>query len=153
MPSRVLKLGTRRSVLARAQSAAVARRLERLHADLTVELVGIETRGDRIQDRPLSSVDGKEFFTAEIDHALLEGQIDFTVHSYKDLSLGRPPRRMLAAVPPRGQPEDFAIFASDDPERLAAGLPLTIGTSSPRRMSLVPDFLRQALPAAPRQRR
>jgi hydroxymethylbilane synthase len=146
MPSRVLKLGTRRSALARAQSAAVARHLERLHTDLTVELVGIETRGDRIQDRPLSSVDGKEFFTAEIDHALLEGQIDFTVHSYKDLSLDRTPLLKLAAVPPREQPHDIAIFARDVPERLAAGLPLTIGTSSPRRMSLVPDFLRQALP-------
>jgi hydroxymethylbilane synthase len=148
MPSRVLKLGTRRSALARAQSAAVARRLERLHAGLSVELVGIETRGDRIQDRPLSSVDGKEFFTAEIDHALLEGEIDLTVHSYKDLSLDRTPRLKLAAVPPREQPHDIAIFARDVPERLAAGLPLTIGTSSPRRMSLVPDFLRQALPGA-----
>jgi hydroxymethylbilane synthase len=45
----------------------VARQLERLHEGLTVELVGLETRGDRIQDRPLSSVEGKEFFTAEID--------------------------------------------------------------------------------------
>ncbi len=152
MSSRVLKLGTRRSALARAQSAAVARHLERLHAGagLTVELVGIETQGDRIQDRPLSSVDGKEFFTAEIDRALLEGQIDFTVHSYKDLSLDRTPRLKLAAVPPREQPHDIAIFARDVPERLAAGLPLTIGTSSPRRMSLVPDFLRQALPAGQR---
>jgi hydroxymethylbilane synthase len=148
MPSRVLKLGTRRSALARAQSAAVARHLERLHPGLTVELVGIETRGDRIQDRPLSSVDGKEFFTAEIDHALLEGQIDFTVHSYKDLSLDRTPLLKLAAVPPREQPHDIAIFARDVPERLAAGLPLTIGTSSPRRMSLVPGFLGQALPGA-----
>jgi hydroxymethylbilane synthase len=152
MPSRVLKLGTRRSALARAQSAAVARHLERLHPGLTVELVGIETRGDRIQDRPLSAVDGKEFFTAEIDHALLEGRIDFTVHSYKDLSLDRTPRLKLAAVPPREQPYDIAIFARDVPERLAAGLPLTIGTSSPRRMSLVPDFLRQALPAPSAQR-
>jgi len=152
MPPRVVKLGTRRSALARAQSAAVARHLERLHAGagLSVELVGIETRGDRIQDRPLSSVDGKEFFTAEIDRALLEGQIDFTVHSYKDLSLDRTPRLKLAAVPPREQPHDIAIFARDVPERLAAGLPLTIGTSSPRRMSLVPDFLRQALPAGQR---
>jgi hydroxymethylbilane synthase len=154
MPSRVLKLGTRRSALARAQSATVARHLERLHAGagLSVELVGIETRGDRIQDRPLSAVDGKEFFTAEIDRALLAGQIDFTVHSYKDLSLDRTPRLKLAAVPPREQPHDIAIFARDVPARLAAGLPLTIGTSSPRRMSLVPDFLRQALPAAAGER-
>ncbi|HEV7985719.1 MAG TPA: hydroxymethylbilane synthase [Steroidobacteraceae bacterium] len=151
MPARLVKLGTRRSALARAQSAAVARRLERLHPGLTVELVGIETRGDRIQDRPLSSVDGKEFFTAEIDAALLEGAIDFTVHSYKDLSLERTPRLRLAAVPQREQPFDIAIFARDVPERLAAGLGLTLGTSSPRRMSLVPEFLQQALPHPARQ--
>src|SRR5579863_8377342 len=148
MPVRVLKLGTRRSALARAQSAAVSRELERLHAGLRLELVGIETRGDRIQDRPLSSVDGKEFFTAEIDHALLEGEIDFTVHSYKDLSLERTPQLRLAAVPRREQPHDIAVFAADVRERLAAGLPLTIGTSSPRRQALIPAFLQRMLPQA-----
>jgi len=146
MPARLVKLGTRRSALARAQSAAVARTLERLHPGLSVELVGIETRGDRIQDRPLSSVDGKEFFTAEIDQALLEGAIDLTVHSYKDLSLERTPRLHLAAVPARELPFDIAIFARDVPERLAAGQGITLGTSSPRRQSLVPSFLRQVLP-------
>jgi hydroxymethylbilane synthase len=148
MRPRVLKLGTRRSALARAQSAAVARELERLHAGLKVNLAGIETRGDRIQDRPLSSVQGKEFFTAEIDTALLEGEVDFTVHSYKDLSLERTARLRLAAVPRREQPHDIAVFARDVPERLAAGFELAIGTSSPRRMSFVPDLLKRVLPRA-----
>src|SRR5579863_9523987 len=76
MNSRVLKLGTRRSALARAQSAAVARLLQQQHPGLTVELVGIETQGDRILDKPLSTVDGKEFFTAEIDAALLSGAVE-----------------------------------------------------------------------------
>src|SRR3984957_18205158 len=107
MRPRVLKLGTRRSLLARAQSEAVARALEHLHNDLKVELVGIETRGDRIQDRPLSTVDGKEFFTAEIDSALLDGVVDFTVHSYKDLSLERTPRLRL----PRGAKKRPAVRA------------------------------------------
>jgi hydroxymethylbilane synthase len=150
MSVRLIKLGTRRSLLARAQSASVARRLERLHPGLSVELVGIETRGDRIQDRPLSAVDGKEFFTAEIDQALLDGAIDFTVHSYKDLSLDRTARLRLAAVPKREQPHDIVVFARDVPTRLAAGHPITLGTSSPRRMSLTPDFLCQALPHAGR---
>src|ERR1700733_4608329 len=146
MSSRLVKLGTRRSVLARAQSAAIARKLERLYPGVSVELVGIETRGDRIQDRPLSSVDGKEFFTAEIDAALLDGAIDFTVHSYKDLSIERTPRLRLAAVPHREHPFDIALFARDVPERLAAGRGITLGTSSPRRMGLVPEFLQQVLP-------
>lgn len=149
MTSRVLKLGTRRSALARAQSAAIAQRLMQHHPGLSVELVGIETQGDRILDKPLSSVDGKEFFTAEIDHALLAGQVDLTVHSYKDLSLERSPRLRLAAVPVREPPYDIALFAPDVRERLAAGHELRVGSSSPRRASFVPDFLRRVLPATP----
>ena len=146
MAPRALKLGTRRSALARAQSAAVARQLEQLHPGLTVELVGIETRGDRILDTPLSSLEGKEFFTDELDAALLAGQVDFTVHSYKDLSLERSARLLLAAVPRREQPHDIAVFAADVPARLAAGHELVIGSSSPRRASFVPEFLQRVLP-------
>jgi hydroxymethylbilane synthase len=147
MSSRVLKLGTRRSALARAQSAAVARQLQQRHPGLQVDLVGIETQGDRILDKPLSTVEGKEFFTAEIDAALLNGSVDLTVHSYKDLSLERSPRLLLAAVPRREPPGDIALFAPDVRSRLAAGEELRIGSSSPRRVSFVPDFLRQVLPA------
>jgi len=146
MRPRALKLGTRRSALARAQSAAVARQLEQLHEGLKVELVGLETRGDRIQDRPLSSVEGKEFFTAEIDAALLEGAVDFTVHSYKDLSLERTPRLRLAAVPRREPPNDIAVFAPDVAACLAAGHEIVLGTSSPRRASFVPELLQRLLP-------
>lgn len=146
MASPALKLGTRRSALARAQSAAVARTLEQLHPGLTVELIGIDTRGDRIQDRPLSTLEGKEFFTAEIDAALLDSKVDFTVHSYKDLSLERAPRLLLAAVPRREPPLDIALFSPDLPARLAAGHDLIIGSSSPRRASFVPAFLQQVLP-------
>jgi len=149
MGSRVLKLGTRRSALARAQSAAVARQLQQQHPRLQIELVGIETQGDRILDKPLSTVDGKEFFTAEIDTALLDGQVDLTVHSYKDLSLERSQRLLLAAVPAREPPFDIALFAPDVRERLAAGHELRIGSSSPRRASFVPDFLQRVLPASP----
>jgi hydroxymethylbilane synthase len=146
MASRALKLGTRRSALARAQSAAVARQLQQRHSGLQVELVGIETQGDRILDKPLSTVDGKEFFTAEIDAALLAGQVDLTVHSYKDLSLERSSRLLLGAVPRREPPYDIAVFAPDVRERLAAGQELRIGSSSPRRASFVPDILRRVLP-------
>ena len=152
MAPRALKLGTRRSALARAQSAAVARQLEQLHTGLTVELVGIETRGDRILDTPLSAVQGKEFFTDDLDTALLAGETDFTVHSYKDLSLERSARLLLAAVPRRAQPHDIAVFAADVPERLAAGHELVIGSSSPRRAAFVPELLQRLLPRLPRLR-
>ena len=146
MHRRSLRLGTRRSALARAQSGLVARQLERLHPGLTVELIGIDTRGDRILDRPLSQLEGKEFFTAEIDAALLRAEVDFTVHSFKDLSLERPARLCLGAVPLRENPRDIALFAPDVHSRLVAGAPLRIGTSSPRRAAFLPEFLRQALP-------
>ncbi len=145
---KLLKLGTRRSLLARAQSSAVALDLERLHPGLRVELVGIDTRGDRIQEVPLSQVDGKEFFTAEIDAALASGEVDLTVHSFKDLALERPAHFCLGAVPRRQNPRDIIFFAPDVQEQLARGGTLRIGSSSPRRGAFVPAFLAQALPHA-----
>ena len=146
MLQRPLRLGTRRSLLARAQSSAIALSLERAHPGLKVELVGIDTRGDRITDIPLSQVDGKEFFTAEIDAALRAGTVDLTVHSYKDLSLERPAELHLGAVPRRENPRDIVFFAADVPEQLAQGASLRIGSSSPRRQAFVPPFLARALP-------
>jgi hydroxymethylbilane synthase len=147
---RLVRLGTRRSALAWVQSSQVAAALSAAHPGLQVELVGIETRGDRIQDVPLSGIEGKEFFTAEIDAALIEGRVDFTVHSLKDLSLARPAPLVLAAVPRRANPRDLAIFSADAPARLAAGEGLRIGTSSPRRQQLLPPFFARALPHAAR---
>lgn len=145
-----LRLGTRRSALAWVQSSQVAAALRAAHPGLSVELVGIDTRGDKVLDVPLSAIEGKEFFTAEIDHALRDGRVDFTVHSLKDLSLERPPDFALAAIPARANPRDIAIFAADVPGRLAAGAGLRIGTSSPRRNQLLPAFLARALPHASR---
>jgi hydroxymethylbilane synthase len=150
MTVRRLRLGTRRSALAWVQSSQVAAALQAAHPGLEVELVGIDTRGDRVLDVPLSSMEGKEFFTAEIDAALREGRVDFTVHSLKDLSLDRPADLFLAAVPRRANPRDIALFAADVPQRLAEGAGLRIGTSSPRRAELLPPFLSRALPHAAR---
>ena len=71
----LIKLGTRRSPLAWAQSSWVAREIERLNPGTRVELVGIETRGDKIQNVPLQAVQGKEFFVAELDDALRSGAV------------------------------------------------------------------------------
>src|ERR1700736_5333049 len=96
-----LKLGTRRSLLAWSQSSWVARELERLNPGVKVDLIGIDTRGDKIQDVPLQSVQGKEFFVAEIDEALRARAVDLTVHSMKDLSLERPAEFICGAIPRR----------------------------------------------------
>jgi hydroxymethylbilane synthase len=153
MSQRPLRLGTRRSVLARAQSAAIASALEQHHPGLKVELVGIDTRGDQVTDVPLSQIDGKEFFTAEIDAALLRGEVDLTVHSFKDLSLERPAGVYLGAVPRRENPRDIVFFAPDILEHLARGGQVRIGSSSPRRAAFIPEFLQRALPGNPQVQR
>lgn len=141
-----LKLGTRRSLLAWAQSSWVARELERLNPGIKVELVGIDTRGDKIQDVPLQSVQGKEFFVAELDQALRSREVDLSVHSMKDLSLDRPKDFALAAVPARANPRDVVLFGPQVIEKLRRGQPIRIGTSSPRRIENIPSFLARALP-------
>lgn len=146
MNSRILKLGTRRSLLAWAQSTWVAREIERLNEDIKVELVGIETRGDQIQDVPLSAVSGKEFFVAEIDAALRSGEVDLTVHSMKDLSLDRPEEFALGAIPKRENPRDIILWGPQVGEKLRAGKTLRVGTSSPRRLENIPGFVARALP-------
>lgn len=145
---KTLKLGTRRSLLAWAQSSWVAREVEKHHPGLKVELVGIDTMGDQILDKPLSQIDGKEFFTAELDHALLDGRVDFTVHSMKDLSLDRPAAIQLAAIPERELQHDVIVFHENVLARLKVGKGIRIGTSSPRRLTLIPAFLQKALPYA-----
>jgi hydroxymethylbilane synthase len=141
-----LKLGTRRSLLAWAQSGWVAREIERLNPGVSVELVGIDTRGDQIQDVPLQAVEGKEFFVAEIDQALREGSVDLTVHSMKDLSLERPAEFVCAAVPKRENSRDVVLFGPGVMTKLANEQLIRIGTSSPRRLENLPSFLEKALP-------
>lgn len=141
------KLGTRRSLLAWAQSRWVAQELQKLDPSIQIELVGIETRGDRIQNVPLQSVDGKEFFVAEIDTALKSGEVDFTVHSMKDLSLERPPEFLCGAIPRRENPRDVIIFSPYIGSQLRLGRKIKIGTSSPRRIENIPSFLKEVLPA------
>ena len=142
-----LRLGTRRSILAMAQSRQIASELERRHPGLEVQLVGLETRGDRTLDVPLSQMEGKDFFVAELDEALLTRQVDLTVHSMKDLSIERPGNILTAAIPRRANPRDAVLFAPDILDRLKRGKPIRLGTSSPRRLENVPPFLRRALPA------
>jgi hydroxymethylbilane synthase len=146
MSASVLRLGTRRSLLAIAQSSWVAREVERLNPGTHVQLVGIETRGDRVLDVPLSQIDGKEFFVAELDHALRKDEVDFCVHSLKDLSIDRPSDFVLAAIPPREDARDIVVFHQRVLEKLKSGYPIRIGTSSPRRLENIPLFLEKAMP-------
>jgi hydroxymethylbilane synthase len=138
-----LKLGTRGSALALAQARKVAAAIETAQRwpDGWVEIVTIKTTGDKVQDRPLAELGGKALWTKELDRALLEGEVDFCVHSMKDVESVRPREIHIAAVRPRGDVRDRLIGA-ESIDALKKGA--TIGTSSPRRaaqlLRLRPDL-------------
>ena len=124
-----LKLGTRGSPLALAQAQMVAAALAAAHG-VAVEIVVVRTTGDRVQDRPLAEIGGKALWTKELDRALLDGEIDFAVHSMKDVETIRPDAIAIAAMLPRADVRDRLVGAAS-----IAALPAgaRIGTSSPRR--------------------
>ena len=129
---RPLRLGTRKSPLALAQAEEAKARLIAAHglSESDIELVTVTASGDRFQDRPLAEIGGKALWTKELDAWLLAGEIDFAVHSLKDVETIRPPEIAIAAILPREDVRDVLIGA----ESLAA-LPegARVGTSSPRR--------------------
>ena len=106
-------LGTRGSPLALAQAHKVASALEvanRWPADF-IEIQTLVTSGDKVQDRPLADMGGKQLWTRELDRALLAGEVDFCVHSLKDVEAVRPREISLAAVRPRGDAQERLIGA------------------------------------------
>jgi len=146
IPVQSLKLGTRDSLLAIAQSRLVAKALTEKNPGLTVDLIPFKTRGDRNQEIPLSEVRDGEFFSAELDAALIDGRVDFCVHSLKDLGPNRPQSIFRAAIPTRENPRDVIVFRPAVIDRLQQGQPIRIGSSSARRRFNVESFLRDALP-------
>jgi hydroxymethylbilane synthase len=146
--SSTLRLGTRPSLLAMAQSRQTAAALQARNPELKIELVDITTRGDRDLQTPLDRTQDAAFFSAELDAALLDGRVDFCVHSWKDIVSDRPTGLIHAATPVRAHPHDVCLFRSDIAARLNDSIPLLIGTSSQRRRINVQDFLQWALPHA-----
>jgi len=142
-----LRIGTRGSDLALWQARHVAALLER--AGERCELVVLVTRGDRIDDVPLQNVEGKGFFTKELEEALRERRIDLAVHSHKDLPASQEPELAIAAVPPRASPAERLLVAPHAHDPRAPFLPLVrgarVGTSAPRReeqlTALRPDLV------------
>jgi len=141
-----LRLGTRKSLLAMAQARQVAVALRAAHPDIEIEFVGITTGGDTNKTTPLPDMQTIGIFTKEIDDQLLAGEIDFAVHSLKDLGTQRPADLVTGAIPRRAPSYDVALFRPDIMDILRMDRAIKIGTSAPRRGELVPKFLTQALP-------
>jgi hydroxymethylbilane synthase len=131
----IIRLGTRGSLLAKTQSKLVADQLMAAHPGLRVELYLIKTTGDRITDKPLHEFGGKGLFTKELEQALLANEVDFAVHSYKDVPVTEPlvdqQNLIVAAVPRREDPWDVAAYR--DPDREGFGAGVVVGTTSLRR--------------------
>ncbi|GJM23462.1 MAG: hypothetical protein DHS20C15_33770 [Planctomycetota bacterium] len=136
-----LRLGTRGSDLALWQANFVKDALHAAPGVEDVELVIISTTGDEVLDRPLQEVEGQGFFTARLERALLDDEIDLAVHSHKDMALQSPEGLLIAAVPERGPVAERLLIHPDAHDQNAPLLPLTrrakLGTSAPRRAALL----------------
>ncbi len=137
-----IRIGTRGSALALWQARHVAALLGALPERPVVEIVTIRTTGDDITDVPLWQVEGKAFFTRELDDALLDGRIDLAVHSLKDLATSLPPGLVLAAVPGREDPRDALLIRGGEGDLASLPDGARVGTSSVRRRA----FLRHHRP-------
>ncbi|GHE79816.1 hydroxymethylbilane synthase [Streptomyces thermocarboxydus] len=139
MTEKALRLGTRRSKLAMAQSGQVADAVSQV-TGRPVELVEITTYGD-VSREHLAQIGGTGVFVAALREALARGEVDFAVHSLKDLPTAQPDELVVAAIPEREDPRDV-IIARDALKLTDLPRGARIGTGSPRRMAQLNAYAR-----------
>lgn len=146
--SSTLTIATRESALALWQAEFIKSELQKHYPQLTVNLLGMTTKGDQILDSPLSKIGGKGLFVKELEASLLDGRADLAVHSMKDVPMHFPQGLELGVICKRHNP--FDAFVSNQYQCLA-DLPkgAVVGTSSLRRQSqllqLRPDLVVNSL--------
>jgi len=128
----VIRIGTRGSSLALAQTREIVDSLKKVAPNIGCEIVPIKTSGDETHESDAASTKGKSMFTKEIEDSLIGGEVDLAVHSMKDLTADQPAGIVIAAVPERVNPRDVLISSE---KRKLQQLPghARVGTSSPRR--------------------
>jgi hydroxymethylbilane synthase len=131
-PRRPLRLGTRGSALALAQTNLVVQRLRAAYSDFPVEVRVVRTEGDIDQTSPLTEIGGRGVFTTAIEAAIITGDVDVAVHSAKDLPSVLDPRTPIVAIPVRDDPRDVLVSRHGTSLGLLPPGPV-IGTSSRRR--------------------
>lgn len=132
---RPIRIGTRKSLLALWQAEHVARLLQ--EAGMQTELVPLETKGDKILDVSIAKIGSKGVFTEEIEAALVSGEMDIAVHSAKDMQSVLPEGFELIAFTEREYPGDVLVSRSPQATLSDPAKPLTVGTSSVRRVALL----------------
>ena len=135
MESRVLRIATRKSALALAQTTQAAEAIVAANSNLSYELVGLTTEGDRRLDKSLASFGGKGVFIKELEVALLEGRADIAIHSLKDMPAEVLPEFKLAAVLKREDPRD-AFISRCAVSGAASGAVSSQSSAGPRFMDL-----------------
>ena len=139
--SKQLIIGSRGSDLALWQANYILSKLEGI--GIKAEIQVIKTHGDVVQNLSFDKMEGKGFFTKELEESLLRGDIDLAVHSHKDLETEQPKGLSIAAVTAREEPNDLLLInkdAVDIKRRLALKEGATVGTSSARRKSFLRGF-------------
>ncbi|KAM8927705.1 porphobilinogen deaminase [Pelodytes ibericus] len=131
----VIRVGTRKSQLARIQTDSVVEMLSKKFPAASFEIVAMATTGDKILDTALSKIGEKSLFTKELENALERNEVDLVVHSLKDLPTSLPPGFTIGAVCKRENPHDAVVFHPKCPGKTLDRLPekSVIGTSSLRR--------------------
>lgn len=139
-PNKV-RIGSRGSELALWQAEFIQKKLKDIGVEAEIQI--IKTQGDKIQDLSLDKLEGKGFFTKEIEEALLAGEIDLAVHSHKDLPTESPAGLLIAAVSYREDPSELILVnkdAVDEKQKYGFKKKAIVGTSSARRKSQLLAF-------------
>lgn len=144
--NKTIRIGTRKSALALAQTGLVAEALKKAQPGIFTELVTRQTEGDRILHKPLLEFGGKGVFVTEFEEALLRGEIDYAVHSAKDLPMDLMEGLGIVAVPEREDPRD--VLVTKKGTELSGKENIVIGTSSLRRKLQIEEIGKTMWPSA-----
>ncbi|MDB9525488.1 hydroxymethylbilane synthase [Oscillatoria sp. CS-180] len=136
-PTRTIRIGSRKSQLALVQTHWVRDELQKRFPELTFEVTTMDTQGDKVLDVSLSKIGDKGLFTQELEDGMLQGNIDFAVHSLKDLPTRLPEGLMLGCITEREDPADALVVHEKHQDKQLDTLPkgAVIGTSSLRRLA------------------
>ena len=142
----IIKLIGRSSRLSLLQIDIVKQKIQSAFPNMKVEVIARNSKGDELQNIPLHTVEGSDFFTQDIFDGLAIGEADIAVHSLKDMSSEHFFGGNRFAVVDRDDTRDVAIFNDDVEEKIQRGETIIIGTCSPRREEMATLFLKRALP-------
>lgn len=131
----IVRIGTRKSKLALAQTEMFANALKKRFDDIDTEIVCISTKGDKILDKPLAMIGGKGVFISELENALLSGAADMAVHSAKDLPLELADGLEISSALKRGNYRDVLVTRKNEPIKNEEKF--IVGTGSLRRRGFI----------------